>query len=334
MLATTGVGNTVFLWDVSNGVLLKQLQGHAAPISAVAFSPSSRLLASGSGGIPYYQGKAVDNTIYLWDVATGKRFLLLGDQGAQVSAVAFAQGEMLLVSGSLDGIIRLWEVASGKEVLSFCEPRTKVVSVSASPDGRSIASGTADGGVVTWELTPSGWLPPPSSKKWVPQELERLWADLASSDPRIAYRSVCTMSVAAAPSFFASRIQPVPLEKSQRIAQLIQSLDNDDFGKRVAASKELLRLGAQVIPLLNKALSETQSEEVRGRVKLLLSQLGKWTIDDPDALRRTRAIWVLQCIGTPDARAVLAELAKGAPGARQTQTAASALQWLRTRPHN
>jgi len=45
-------------------------------------------------------------------------------------------------------------------------------------------------------------------------------------------------------------------------------------------------------------------------------------------MRNSRAIWVLERIGTPEARAVLEDLAKGAPEARQTQEAKAALDWL------
>jgi hypothetical protein len=48
----------------------------------------------------------------------------------------------------------------------------------------------------------------------------------------------------------------------------------------------------------------------------------------PDALRHLRAIQVLEQIGSPDARQVLASLAQGAPAAPATRDAAAALARL------
>jgi hypothetical protein len=75
-------------------------------------------------------------------------------------------------------------------------------------------------------------------------------------------------------------------------------------------------------------LAETQSAEVRSRINQLLKAIDEWVVADPDALRSLRAIWVLERIGTPEARAVLEDLAKGAPEARQTQEAQAALDFL------
>ncbi len=78
-------------------------------------------------------------------------------------------------------------------------------------------------------------------------------------------------------------------------------------------------------------MEETTSEEVRSRITQLLKPLDGWVVTDPDTLRALRAIWVLERIGTPEARAVLEDLAKGAPEVRQTQEAKAALDFLTKR---
>jgi WD40 repeat protein len=53
--------DTIKLWRVSDGALVRTLTGHTYDVYSVAFSPDGSLLASGSG----------DDTIKLWRVSDG-----------------------------------------------------------------------------------------------------------------------------------------------------------------------------------------------------------------------------------------------------------------------
>jgi WD40 repeat protein len=81
------------------------LKGHTNWVMSVAFSPDGKTLASAS----------VDQTIKLWDVATGKEQATLKGHTEVVFSVAFSPDGKRLASGSKDGTIKLWDVAVSKQ---------------------------------------------------------------------------------------------------------------------------------------------------------------------------------------------------------------------------
>jgi WD40 repeat protein/serine/threonine protein kinase len=160
-LASGSWDDTIRLWDTATGRALgeplrshRQVQSVAfSPdqVQSVAFSPDGTMLASGSW----------DNTIRLWDIATGQPLgePLRGHEGG-VTSVAFSPDGKTLASAS--GDIRLWDVATGRLLGDpLCEEDeiSPYVSISAnsvafSPDGKLLASGGDDTTIHLWDAVP------------------------------------------------------------------------------------------------------------------------------------------------------------------------------------
>ena len=72
---------------------------HSGSLESVAWSPDGQTLASGSE----------DNSIKLWDVASGKEKATLAGHSSYVRSVAWSPDGQTLASGSGDNSIKLWE---------------------------------------------------------------------------------------------------------------------------------------------------------------------------------------------------------------------------------
>ncbi|MCY3872349.1 MAG: hypothetical protein OXG87_22625, partial [Gemmatimonadetes bacterium] len=129
------------LWEISPQHI-STLEEHTREISSVVFSPDGKMLASG----------AEDNTVKLWDVATGENTATLEEHTSWISSVAFSPDGATLASGSGDRTIKLWDVATGENTATLEGHGVEVLSVIFSPDGTTLASGSNDKTIKLWDV--------------------------------------------------------------------------------------------------------------------------------------------------------------------------------------
>jgi HEAT repeat protein len=161
-----------------------------------------------------------------------------------------------------------------------------------------------------------------------PEQWQALWTDLASMQAPRGDRAVWEMTLAGdlGVRFLKERLRMAPTLTAQQIDQRIRDLNSDDYEVRRQATAELEAAVELAAPSLRQAVADTSSLEVRRRAHRLLEALDATT--SPDRLRTLRAIAVLEHVGTPEARAFLAVLGRGASKARLTEAARASLYRL------
>ncbi|HEV7881232.1 MAG TPA: c-type cytochrome [Bradyrhizobium sp.] len=130
--ATAGADGRIAIWTAGNAQPDAVLEGHTAPIAALAVSPDGTALASASW----------DQTVRLWPLAGGAPRVLEGHT-QNVNGVAFAPDGRTLVSVSYDQSLRIWPLAGSASPVVVAMP-VPLNAVAIGGNGE-IAAGGADG---------------------------------------------------------------------------------------------------------------------------------------------------------------------------------------------
>jgi WD40 repeat protein len=119
-------------WDID------VLAGHTGRVRDIVISPDGSRIASASG----------DQTVRIWDSATGESLLVLKGHRGWVEAVAFSADGRHVASGGRDNLVKVWDIS---------RHTAPVHGVAFSPDGMVVATAAADGSAKIWDV--SGDLP-------------------------------------------------------------------------------------------------------------------------------------------------------------------------------
>lgn len=142
----SGGDDTIRLWNVTSGKVIRTLKGHVpnwseSAVTSVALSPNGKFIASGG----------TDNTIRIWHFREflqsnrGNTRLLTGHSQKSwlitgVRAVAFSADGKILATGGSDKVIKLWNTKTWQEISTLTGYPDAITSVAFSPFSQTLIS--------------------------------------------------------------------------------------------------------------------------------------------------------------------------------------------------
>jgi WD40 repeat protein len=310
-----------YIWDLKTGEQTSKIDH--TQINGLSFSSDGRTLVTAGW----------DSAIRFWEASTGASTgeILVANQDPngdlRMYAVCYEPGGSTIATAHLDGTVRIWNAETRKLQTRF-QVRGRFVqgALAFSPDGLWLATGGMDGSVSVWDpvsgkivrdagrheshvctlgfgrgirsLVSGGsdgicylWDLRPSGDR-ADRDLGRLWEDLVGEDGPTAYEAVFALS----------------LTPDRAVAMLAENL------RRVQTVVDLDQIA--------EASSDEEAQRRRRLTKLLVERDPKVKL----AIGVRRAVSLLEQIGTPDAIALLKELAARSSTKEMGRLATAALE--------
>ena len=156
-IASGSWDKTVQVWDAATGRTILTYNGHTQTVKAVAWNPFWE-----TGTLPgeqvildgiYIASGSWDNTVHVWQAATGDDLPHYEGHSAQVEAVAWSPHGQYIASASHDCTVQVWKASNRNTLLTYSGHSAPVWSVAWSPDGQYIASASHDRTVQVWKAS-------------------------------------------------------------------------------------------------------------------------------------------------------------------------------------
>jgi WD40 repeat protein len=327
-------GEGIAIADLKRGLCTVRIPGQWRSLAA---SPDFTLLGA-IAALPAGEGLGVKERaekVEVFEALTCQRICSLA--AGPVNHFAFGPDNQTLITIDRQGIT-LWDLASEMPIrhltfpneLRLANGESLVATTIVAADATRALTALKDGTSLVWQVPLCREQAAPGTAKTHWEEANRPWADLASSDAKVAYTAMWRLvhMPASATAMLAKKLARNDKVENAKVRRLIRDLDDEDFFARERATQALAQMGLSVVPDLRLVQCEEKSPEVQARVEALLARLVS-APPSQDTIRRIRAISILERVGSKEAVSLLHELARGPSASMETQEAKRALERLR-----
>ncbi len=144
-LAAVAGYRQILLYNTQTLKLVGVLAYPEGAVNVVRFSRNGKVLLA-AGGQHGASGKVV-----LWDVASGERITVLGDEFDAILAADISADHSQVAVGGSQRTIKVYSTETGKVQFEMTKPTDWVTAIEFSPDGVLLATGDRNGGLFVWE---------------------------------------------------------------------------------------------------------------------------------------------------------------------------------------
>jgi len=130
-IALGGPKRLVRIYSTADGKLLNEIKVHNDWVTAVAFSPDGKLLATADRG----------GGTLVWEADTAREHLRLTGHSKAVTGLSWRSDSKALAASGEDGTVRVWEMNNGKQIQNWKAHEGGALSVDYARDGRLITAG-------------------------------------------------------------------------------------------------------------------------------------------------------------------------------------------------
>jgi WD40 repeat protein len=173
-LVSCGMDGSIRQWDITTGKQVRLIAMHKDWCRDLAFSKDGKTLISASGG-PHGE-----NSLKLWDFASGREVASLGAPRQPVVSLAMLPSGNRFLAGSDGGELVMWDLRTRKELLRFVGHSNNVYRLAVTSDGSLLASASADKTVRLWDVATGREL-----HRWSDYSDEVEWVAIAPDDRRV-----------------------------------------------------------------------------------------------------------------------------------------------------
>lgn len=338
LVAVNG-GDSICIWRVSDGQEVRRIQFSDPNVNYYGsiFSGTGALLAA----------IGIDNSVTIWEVATGLPLFKLENELAMPESMSFSRDSHYIAASAGDAVI-VWDALTGTEIVAFglaSDAGDDFVAerVAFTPDSRELVAMIRDPERrlprrQTWQMElfdKRGKRSLDANRTAAGVESSR-WEQLAGRDAGRAFRTIRQLidegeaSVRMLEAKLREPPPPEPIVDEDEFARILRGLDDESYQTREKTGRMLRGMGRVAEDLLKRALGRQPTYELRQRIERLLVELS-------DAYRGaefrwTRTVTTLELIGTNSAIEVLNWTAVESPHPPTRREAIAALARLRAEP--